>query len=455
MIKSKDEIESAVSKYLKSIVDNKEKREQIINFMTNKGFTKGYVTKMLNLNQLPEMWADMDLGVMLLAINEIGGLNISDYYTEKEIDIFQRYQLIAKKSVDEPIVFENAFPTGYFSDIEEPTQFIAAQVPIQMIYELFRDKKIGYNPEIQRDLILYKTKKGEVIEKINAIPAKKKEIAEKTLRHEMFANAITLNVMNTGKQEVKYNWDSHRLIIENNEDTEVFIIDGYNRVVGFNYSIEKDSDVKFYIPVTICIFDKERASQTIADIDKQTPISKGKAKVLNASNPFMDITKRIGKIGTNKTNEMYARLAEDNNELKFKKEKYCTYETISEAIKYNFFDDSNKNVTPRKIDNTAEFVIKGFNELIGILKEKYDTDDLTRTSEKSVCVDNNIFIGYIALLSNIQNSENWKSILEKTINGIDFSRSNKEWEFIEVSSNRINKSIIKKISNYFIERSVR
>lgn len=103
--------------------------------------------------------------------------------------------------------------------------------------------------------------------------------------------------------------------------------------------------------------DKPSASQVISDINEQLPISRGKAKMLTTTNPFMEIAKKINRFGTEQTNEMFNKLAEDNNELRIKKDKICTYETLSEAIKYNFFDDSNK-VTARKIDNTTEFLIK-------------------------------------------------------------------------------------------------
>lgn len=352
----------------KNIFSDSKKRESIIEFLTAKGLTKGYVTKMLNLNQPTDLWSDIDLGLMMLAINNIKGLHITEYYTEKEIDVFLNYTIISKKSVDEDIIFENAFPIGYLSDGDTPNEFMVAQVPIQYVAELFQDRKVGYNPEIQRNLLISISKKGEVIEKINVQRGKTNEIAEKTLQHRMFANAIVINVMKTGLEKVKYNSNSHKLIIENDEYTEAFIIDGFHRCSGFIKALQKDPNLNFYIPIIVTIMDKPSASQVISDINEQLPISRGKAKMLTTTNPFMEIAKKINRFGTEQTNEMFNKLAEDNNELRIKKDKICTYETLSEAIKYNFFDDSNK-VTARKIDNTTEFLIKAFNELIGILKK--------------------------------------------------------------------------------------
>lgn len=451
MIKSRNEIESAITKYLKEVFGDKQKRESIIEFLTAKGLTKGYVTKMLNLNQPTDIWSDIDLGIMMLAIDDIKGLDITEYYTEKEIDVFLNYAIVSKKSVDEPIIFENAFPIGYFSENETPNEFMVAQVSIQAIADLFKERKVGYNPDLQRQLLITLTKKGEVIEKINVQSGKTNAIAEKTLQRKMFANAIVINVMKTGLETVKYNNDSHRLIIENDEQTEVFIIDGFHRVSGYIKALQKEENINFYIPVIVSIFDRQMASQTISDINEQLPISRGKAKMLNTANPFMEITKKINRFGTEETNEMFNKLAEDYNELKIKKEKICTYETLSEAIKYNFFNDSSK-VTARNIDNTTEFLIKAFNELIGLLKDKLDTDDIKDIKTKGVYLENNTIIGYVALFSNIQHLEDWKKALGKTINKIDFSNSNDDWKQLEVSSNRLKKTIIKKISEYFIER---
>lgn len=104
---------------------------------------------MLNLNQPTDLWSDIDLGLMMLAINNIKGLHITEYYTEKEIDVFLNYTIISKKSVDEDIIFENAFPIGYLSDGDTPNEFMVAQVPIQYVAELFQDRKVGYNPEFK------------------------------------------------------------------------------------------------------------------------------------------------------------------------------------------------------------------------------------------------------------------------------------------------------------------
>lgn len=456
MIKPRIEIEKAIISYLKENFGNKNRREEIIDFFVNKGFNRGYATSMLNLNQLPEMWSDMDLGVMTLIINNLKGLDINVYYTKNEIESFNNYVIINKKSNDDTLIFENAFPIGYYTENEEPVQFNVGSVSIQKLAEYFAEKKIGYNPEIQRDLIRLTDKKGEVTEKINVDSSKKAEIAEKTLNHTMFSNAVVLNVMKTGQEQVKYNWDSHKLIIENNENTSTFCIDGYNRSTAFNEALQTDPNVIFYIPVTVCIFNKDRAAATIADIDKQKPISKSKAKVLSNSNDFMNIAKIVNK--TEERNEMFNKIAEDNNELKIKKDKYCTYEVFSEAIKINFFDEdakivSKKKITPRKIDNISEFLIKGFNEILGELFEKYDS--IEDIKEKTVYLENNAFIGYIALLSDIQFKDNWKSLLQKSLDNINFSRNNADWTPMELFSTKINKTVVRKISNYFVEGSVK
>jgi hypothetical protein len=449
----RETIENKLKDYLKENFNDKVKTDRIKEFMTNKGYTLGEITHMINLNQYPEMWTLIDLGIMALAIDNIDGLNIEDYFDNEQIESFKNFYYINKKQGDEPIIFDNAFPVGYFAENSEPTQFMVSQVPIQMIRELFANKKVGYDPDMQRDLIRLQDKKGEVTEKINLDKGKKGDVAQKTLSHDMFSNPITLNVLRNGQQKVSYNWESHKLIIENNEYTNTFIIDGYNRSMGYIEALDKEPDAIFYTSVNVCIHDKHKAGQVIADIDKQTPISKSKAKILSTSNSFMEIVKRINKFGGNiESNEMYNKIAENFKEYEMKNDKYCTFETLADSIKYNFFDDNNEKIQAFKIDDTTEFIVKGFNRILGLLKEKYDS--IENIKQNGYYLENNTFIGYIALLSYLQDKDNWKQLLEKSINNINFDKNNDDWRVLEISSSNSKKPVIKKISKYFIERGV-
>lgn len=443
---SREKIENVVKDYLKQIFADKLKTEQIKSYMTGKGFSQGQVTRMMNLNQSPEVWNDEHLGVMALAISEQNGLKMSDYYNESEIRVYEEFKTESKKTYEDTMIFENAFQTT-------ENQFMIPAVSIKQIKEYWDGKLIGYDPNIQRELIR-KEKNGQVIERMNLSKKKMNEIAEKIVTGKFFSNDIVLNVLKTGLENIKYNEETKKLIINVDENTKVDVIDGAHRLMGFLKAIQLDSNIDFNTSINLSILDKIDAGRLIQQEDMHTPISKSKAKLLGNTNPFLEIAKKINKYGTEETNELFNHFAEDLNEVKINKNKFVTFETFGEAVKYNFFNEDTK-ISARKIDSTTEFLIKGFNELLGLLKEKLDAeDDIKIIREKGAYLENNMIIGYVALLSDIQHREDWKSIIEKTINSINFAKDNGEWKELEIFSTRLNKTIIRKISTYFIDRSV-
>jgi hypothetical protein len=315
---NREVIEQKVKNYLKDNFHDKVKTEKIIDFMTKKGYSQGETTRMINLNQYPEMWNDLDLGCMVFAISLIDGLNINTYYNEAEINELLNFKNISKKANEDIMVFENAYRTT-------ENQFMIPIVNIHQLKDYFDDHLIGYNPEIQRELLRSVNKNGEIIEKINLNKRKMNEIANKVVTGKFFSNAINLNILKNGLENVKYNEDSKRLIIECDENTIVNIIDGFHRLSGFLKAIQIDPNIQFNTSINISILDKQMASELIYQEDLHTSLSKSKAKLLNTSNPFMEIAKKLNKLGNESTNELFNRLAEDYNELRLNKNKFCTF----------------------------------------------------------------------------------------------------------------------------------
>ena len=103
----------------------------------------------------------------------------------------------------------------------------------------------------------------------------------------------------------------------------------------------------------------------------------------------------------------------------------------------------------RDVNKVAEYIIEGLNEIVGIYIE--DFSDLETSRKNNVKTLSSTFIGYVTLLAELQDNDNWKKRLEKILNSIDFNNSNPTWEQLDIYNSSLNKSNIKKIIRYFRE----
>lgn len=448
MIKDRSELEDAIEQFMRLHFTDKDVTDKIKKYMTQKNYTLGEINMFINLNSPPMTLNDTDLGVLSASVTYSGGFDYKEYWQPDEIEGIDNYYKDNTKERTKKIVFEQAVK------LTENQYLTHATIP-QLVQWLQDDHIITYNPNIQRELIRKVNKKGELIESIHLNRTKQHKIARRIVNKQQYGDTLFFNLLNNGIQkEPIYDELNHTITVEFTEDTQFAIIDGFHRLMGATSAYGMDDSVKLIYGIIVTFLDESHAGDLVQQEDLHTPIKKSKAKLLGTSNPYLQLAKAINNFGNEVDNELYHKFGEDEYELSLKPNSLlCTYDTFAQAIEYNFF--ANEKPTAREIQHVREFIINGFNELIGIYKEKYG-DTIQEIKKNGLQLYHNMFIGYITILAHLykENNKEWREALELILTDIDFNENNKTWKTINLFAPKISKNVIKKISSYFIERSV-
>jgi hypothetical protein len=254
-------------------------------------------------------------------------------------------------------------------------------------------------------------------------------------------NAITFNILKNGEEEFEYDEKNRTLTVYKGE---IDILDGFHRSLGMINAVSVNPEVQYITAVNITNFDIEKARRFIVQEDKKNKIAKKhieayKETLENAivrkinESPNCDLK---GKITTN------GRLIQFNQAL-------VEFEVLAQAIKYHF-----DIKTQREANQIADYLIEGFNEIIGLYPDEF-LDNYAKVKQRSTINHNYTFIGYVALLAKLRENPQWKEKLRKTLEKIDFSIKNPDWEAIGLFNGRLTIKVIESISKYFIDKIVK
>lgn len=371
------------------------------------------------------------LYVFTKALFEATGEPIIDpkkYFTEIEIEEGDKYVVENKVNDNEPIVvFENV------EKIDD--DYYVTNMTAQQVKDLYDRMIVTYNKETQRNTVL-KQIKNSVIDVINVNQKSVQEMADLMVKGLFIRNTITFNILKTGKEEFEYNEKEKTLTVYN---TKLDILDGYHRSLAMIRACTIDPELHYITGVNITNFDVEKARRFITQEDKKNKINPKHIKALE-ENLENAIVKKInessrcdlkGKITTN------VRAIALNIAIV---EQSILADSIKEFFTYK---------TRREADEIANYLIEGFNEIIGLYPDEFLTNYAT-VKKYSVINHSNTFIGYVALLAELKGKSNWKEVLADTLESIDFSIDNPDWEKIGMFKNRIRKYDITAIQKYFL-----
>ena len=441
MKKDRSVLENKLFKYFDSIIEKPETLENYKKFLVSKGYTEGEVMRVVGRDNPPKTLNDVDLFMFTLASEYANqGLKVSNFYNDSEIEDMDGYVKINQNIKDEEMVFENVFK------IDDRTYKIN-NATLQQIASYVDSFYIGYDIRYQRETIKKKVRK-EIREDINIKESKWREIANLIVNNKYFPDDITLCLYKTGEENFDYDEKNHRITIKIDENTKPKCPDGWHRLMGFRAAVNLNPNIEHNECITFIYATEKEIGEYIAQKDKHTPLLKSHAKLFTTDDPYMEIAKGINTDGGADTNFMFNKIVADRKDLSIYTDKLCTFETIAKAIEYTF--DTN-DFDARSIKRIKDFIVEGMNEILGAIK------DLGFTKENSVCYENNMFIGYISILSGLYkkylNKEKWINDIEDILLKFNFSNGNDDWKIIELSNTNITRPTMKRITNYFSERS--
>lgn len=328
-------------------------------------------------------------------------------------------------------------------------------------YELaimWDEQKIHFYGDIQRGLKPKKINKAGDIKYVPICSDKNiKEIYDlivsKDENKKFFTSQLTLTVIKTGNEHIKYNEENRSLIVTGTP----LILDGNHRIRALHkvyltakvlddkYFIDKLKDLKF--PIKFTNYDTTTAKIVFNQFAKGLKISTSKAEsfdMTKASNRIVDKLNKQSilkdKIDTNKT----VISKSDSQHI-------YTFASVNEAIKNSFGVIQNE----KEENEIYDFLVLFFKELVAMFPEIMDYELRTVSKEYSLVCENMMIYGYLALAENLylkRYSDKWREEF-KFIEKMDFDKESEVWQPIvrnhddkvSLVNNKQTRSIMRKI----------
>lgn len=410
------------------------KNNKIINEVTNilveKGVPRGYAKKIITGTTPLEVLDRSMLYTVTSALYKVTQepiISVDKYFTETEIQEGEKFRYITEEKQGFPVVFENVMKVA--------DDYYITTLTAQRIKELYDSFVITYNKETQRNTITRKIK-NSVIELININWRSVQDIQEQILKGLFITNAITFNILKNGEEEFEYDENNRTLTVYKGQ---IDILDGFHRSLGMINAVIINPEVQYITAVNITNFDVDKARRFIVQEDKKNKIAR---KHIEAFKETLE-NFVVRKINESPNCDLKGKIA-TNARLIYYNQAIVEFEVLAKAIKH-YFDMK----THREANQVAEYLIEGFNEIVGLYADEF-LNNYAQAKQRTVVNHNYTFIGYVALLAKIKDKSNWKEILYNTLQRIDFDISNPDWKEIGLFDNRLTIKNIESIGKYFL-----
>lgn len=343
---------------------------------------------------------------------------MSDWFTERERKEFESYQFVDVQSMDEidfPIMRHNVVDLG---DGYYLTSFTK-----QELGRLYKYGKLNYNPNVQRGMKKV-LRYGLVSEEPIVIQKKVSEIRNLTLKNKLRPSTVILNAKQFSSEEdseLVFDKDKNTLTIT--EGTILDIVDGMHRTLGTYSAYIRDKEIQGSFPIIISNKSDEEIKRYQLDLNKHTPLTKGRANELkedNYASEVINVLKSKGELKDRITTSTDTKHALKGNE-------FIPYNTLYTAISNVF--KINSRLEARKIaDEINEYLVY----LFGIFG-KHEND------EYKVIFDADVFEGHLALMKKINDKEMKYDELENVIDINEFHIENDRWNEYKLLNKNIGK----------------
>ena len=392
-------------RFLLSTLDIDQAKDLILLFVFSTSMYKAILEKETNSNASNEELA------------EILDLDPKDYFTEIEMENLKDYKAERKSKgkEDEPIILPNMIPIA-------PNSWVGP-LSSQQFADLDAGNEFIYNFKTQRDPVydVYGTKK------INLSKTKAKEISEGILSGDQFPDAIVVNVLKDGTDEIRYEKNGDLVILSGTKN----IVDGMHRKVGNSIAINKNPNLSFNFILIVTNYSEAKAQKQMTQINKQKPMKIEHIKNLDNStmgNVIVDVISDI------KTSEFAEMIRDSDAELEYggfaKKNTLST--SIEECYKSELTNKLQVKQIASHVANVIDYVIAL--RVDDFIKHPEETKKTSYINHK------NMFIGYVALSAKVYKDPNWEIKVEETLNKIDFNISNPFWKDNDILDHDVKKS---------------
>lgn len=407
--------------------------ETIKRDLSNHGISIGLTQGLLNESTPLESQSLVVLCLLTEALYKVTKeekINPIKYFTELEISESRKYHK------------ENEERQEYI-ELDDVIQIADDQWITRMTYkqiaDLWAEGRARYNKETQRNTVI-KEYQDKIVEKINVNKTGIKSIVKKMSEETFIPNTVTFNMLADGTENYEYNGKKMRI------SSVLDAIDGFHRDVAIVEVVSLGLHLDKYMEVRITNFDIEKCHQLMLQEDIRNPLDTRFKKAISIASEN-SIVKQLNERGKN---ELRGKITTEP--LMYQKNKaYVLNDVLADAIKSSF---AIKPKMPIKdLDSITDFLIEGFNEIIGLFYD--DFINLSKSRKENVKTLSSTFIGYVSILANLKDTDNWKKELESILNKIDFSLSNPMWkdetreDYIDIKNINPSKPTMQRIRKYF------
>ncbi|MEQ6355152.1 hypothetical protein ABNX05_11035 [Lysinibacillus sp. M3] len=354
--------------------------------------------------------------VIKLGIDQNEWMN--DWFTERERKEYESYQFVDVQSMDEidfPIMRHNVVDLG--------DGYYSTSLTKQELGRLYKYGKLNYNPNVQRGMKKV-LRYGKVTEEPIVIQKKVNEIRNLTLKNKLRPSTVILNAKQfSSEEESELVFDKDKNTLTITEGTILDIVDGMHRTLGTYSAYIRDKEIQGSFPIIISNKSDEEIKRYQLDLNKHTPLTKGRANELkeeNYASEVINVLKSKGELKDRVTTSTDTKHALKGNE-------FIPYNTLYNAISSVF--KINTRLEARKI---AEEINEYLVYLFGIFG-KHEND------EYKVLFDADIFEGHLALMKKMNEKEMKYDELEKIIDINEFHIDNDRWNEYKLLNKNIGK----------------
>jgi hypothetical protein len=427
MKKDREILERVLNELFDEYSANREIVNKIKQDLVEHGISVGTTVGILNKSLPIETQSQVVLCLItksLFHATEESKVNPEHFFTDIEIEEANKF----KRKMD---------VKHDYIDIEDVRQVAEDQwitiMTYKQISDLYATGKVRYNKETQRNTI-FKEHGDKIIEAININKTSVKEIKEFMSQGLFIPNTLTFNILATGKENFKIDNRNKNIRVYDSLD----IIDGFHRSLACLECVAENPEIEGTMEVRITNFNIDKCHRFIVQEDKKNKIDKRYIQTLNVEN----LENKVVKLLNENVGDMQGRIS--NNIVQYRNQAYVLSDVLADAIKHNFEIKS-----MRDVNKIAEYLTEGFNEIIGIFIDDFKNLEVSRKSNTKTL--SSTFIGYVTLLAELQNVDDWKVKLEQILNNIDFNNTNSIWQELDIYNSNPSKSTVKKIMKYFKE----
>lgn len=362
---------------------------------------------------------------------------VEKYFTKIEIEKFENYVEEIEETQD-----SNVIVLHDVIEVVPDKQWIYGKSSVKEIANIVYKGLVKYDFRMQRQTEKVKLR-GKYYERAMVYKKSIREISNAMLNGEYDPTAITFNILKNGFEKYEYDKETLTLTIIKDDDSQISIVDGWNRTVSGLEALNVNPDLNQPMMINIIHRDINGARAFIRQEAHHNAINPALLKFYDTANVYNEITRAIGEDGNKKTNLMFGNVGTEMLDVQ-NLNKYTTFEILQIAIEDNF-KVKEDDIRERRM--IKQYLNSYFNELVSILKDEFAKVRMGIREDYSV--HHNTFYGYIALASVLYNKEQWEDKLFNIIQNIDFSKENKMWKEFNIEKDKMTAKPKKAIYDYF------